>query len=352
MPSEKSLSPKDWVSAGAAKLAAGGLNAIRVEALAQSLGVTKGSFYWHFKNRGALIEAILEDWQQRQTRSIIEQVERSGGDARARLEELSKVASAEADNAIEMTLRDEASRSAEIAAFVRRVDEQRMAYLIELLRDLGHGPLQSEARALLAYSLLIGDYFLDVDHGDGALSRSRVLAECRRLLYGAGTENARQRAESAVTLDLLVHHPAALPTVARWHFEEWASVDPEMSVERVRREKIEPLLNSEGTPFMIVALDAAGAPLGTAGVKLREMDRFPEREHWLSGVYVAGRSRGQGLGSLLIEDCLRRARLAGIETLHLQTEHLDGGLYRQHGFEPVETVDGGGYRALVMSRRL
>ena len=78
------------------------------------------------------------------------------------------------------------------------------------------------------------------------------------------------------------------------------------------------------------------------------MTRFPDLEHWLGGVYVSEARRGEGVASLLVDDVMARARAKGVEALHLQTEELSGGLYRRHGFEPLEEVDHGNHRALVM----
>ena len=177
------LGKDDWVVAGSRALAHGGLAAVRVEALARKLGVTKGSFYWHFANRGALVDAILESWEQRQTLSVIDAVERKGGDARARLENLSRLAALDADNAVEMALRDEALRDPAIATFVKRVDNHRVGYLRDLFTELGYGPLAAEARSLLCYSLLVGDYFIAADHG--SMDRKDVLRECESQLFQA-----------------------------------------------------------------------------------------------------------------------------------------------------------------------
>ena len=183
MAKNEALGREDWIRAGTEALASGGLAAVRVEALARALGVTKGSFYWHFANRGAWVEAMLEAWEQRQTLSVIEQVEQEGGDARARLEALARLASLDSDDdyRVEMALRDEARRNPEIAAFVERVDERRMGYLRQLFGDLGYGELETEARSLLAYSLLIGDYF--IAPSPGAPDRRDVLRACRNLLF-------------------------------------------------------------------------------------------------------------------------------------------------------------------------
>ena len=79
------LGKQEWINAGLVALAAHGADAVRVERLAETLHVTKGSFYWHFKDRNELLQALLEAWQSRATRAIIDAVETRGGDARARL---------------------------------------------------------------------------------------------------------------------------------------------------------------------------------------------------------------------------------------------------------------------------
>src|SRR5260370_11985582 len=74
-----------WVEAGLRALAAGGPDAVRVEALAQALGVTKGGFYGYFADRNALLEEMLDSWERVSTDEVLERVERHGGDVRARL---------------------------------------------------------------------------------------------------------------------------------------------------------------------------------------------------------------------------------------------------------------------------
>src|SRR5260370_15105330 len=74
-----------WIEEGLRALAAGGPDAVRVEALAQALGVTKGGFYAHFADRNALLEEMLDSWARMSTDEVLERVERNGGDVRARL---------------------------------------------------------------------------------------------------------------------------------------------------------------------------------------------------------------------------------------------------------------------------
>ena len=75
------LSPADWSRAAFRALALGGVEAVAVEPIAAELGATKGSFYWHFKNRDALIAATLEEWERRLTDTVIERLERSADPA-------------------------------------------------------------------------------------------------------------------------------------------------------------------------------------------------------------------------------------------------------------------------------
>src|SRR2546421_8583517 len=74
-----------WIEEGLRALAAGGPDAVRVEALAQALGVTKGGFYGHFADRNALLEEMLDTWERKAIDEVLERVEGQGGDVRARL---------------------------------------------------------------------------------------------------------------------------------------------------------------------------------------------------------------------------------------------------------------------------
>src|ERR1700709_1300266 len=78
-----------WIEEGLRALAAGGPDAVRIEPLAQALGVTRGSFYWHFDDRRALLQEMLDTWERTSIDEVIERVEaESGGDAKAALARL------------------------------------------------------------------------------------------------------------------------------------------------------------------------------------------------------------------------------------------------------------------------
>src|SRR5215213_2773551 len=74
-----------WIEQGLRALADGGPDAVRIELLAQALGVTRGGFYWHFGDRRALLEEILDTWERVSVDEVTERVESAGGDTTAKL---------------------------------------------------------------------------------------------------------------------------------------------------------------------------------------------------------------------------------------------------------------------------
>ncbi|MEU9034688.1 TetR/AcrR family transcriptional regulator [Streptomyces sp. NPDC048352] len=159
-----------WIEQGLRALAAGGPDAVRVEALAQALGVSKGGFYGYFRNRDALLEEMLDTWEHEVADGVIQQTEGAGGDARAKLERLFTIVEESADGpvrgtAVDLAVRDWARRDAAVAARLRRVDNRRMDYLRELFGAFCPDPDDVEVRCLMAFSLRIGGRFIAVDHG-------------------------------------------------------------------------------------------------------------------------------------------------------------------------------------------
>jgi AcrR family transcriptional regulator len=165
-------------------LAAGGPDAVRVEALAESLGVTKGGFYGQFGDRGELLTEMLDTWEATVIDEVIAQVESTGGDARAKLWGLFTLASSapfgEEILRVELAIRDWARRDPTVAERVRRVDARRMDYMRGLFADLCSDEGEIEARCLVAFSLFIGSHFVVVDHG--SRTRAEVLERALRQL--------------------------------------------------------------------------------------------------------------------------------------------------------------------------
>ena len=155
----RKLGRADWLAAAFSALAHRGIEAVRVEPLAKRLGITKGSFYWHFADRGELLAALLAEWEQRATLAIIAAVERRGGSARERLLELFRRAFA-ADGRLDRRLRAWAEDDPQAAAVMARVDRRRLDYLRHLFTEIGFPPAQADIRSQLVYDALIGGFAL------------------------------------------------------------------------------------------------------------------------------------------------------------------------------------------------
>ncbi|WP_380280777.1 TetR/AcrR family transcriptional regulator [Kitasatospora purpeofusca] len=158
-----------WVEEGLRALARGGPEAVRVEVLAQALGVTKGGFYGYFRNREALLAEMLDTWERTVTDGVIERVEGEGGDARARLGRLFTIVAKIGDGpvtgvAVDLAIREWARRDEAVARRLRRVDERRMAYLRSLYAAFCPDPEDVEVRAFVSFTLRIGYHLVDVGH--------------------------------------------------------------------------------------------------------------------------------------------------------------------------------------------
>ena len=151
--------------------------------------------------------------------------------------------------------------------------------------------------------------------------------------------------------EYLAERRDAMPTIGRWYNEEWGQRLRDESLE-ASVQRLDEYLNTDRIPFILV-LGEGDDILAVAQLKYREMaDIYPEKEHWLGGVFVNPRHRGRGLGSRVADEIARRAPAYGVETLYLQTESLDGGLYRHLGWTPIERVNNNGLEVLVMERVL
>ena len=162
-----------WIDAGLRALAAGGPDAVRVELLAKAFDVTRGGFYWHFPNRQAFLDEMLDTWEHRSTEEVLERVEQEGGDARAKVRRAGMLTFSKELLPIDLAVRDWARRDASVAKRLRRVDNSRMEYLRVLIGEFTDDQDDVEARAMLAFALAIGNHFIAADHNGH--SRRHVL---------------------------------------------------------------------------------------------------------------------------------------------------------------------------------
>ena len=171
MPRPARAKPKDkvirldagaWIAAAFDALAEGGIDAVRVEPLAKTLAITKGSFYWHFADRRALIDAMLAAWTEGRIAAIRQQTER--GEPAAVLRTLADLYTRHANLrglAIELAIRSLARTGEPAAKAVREVDRERLAHVGKLFAALGWPRGEAQARAILFYSYLFGQSLLD-----------------------------------------------------------------------------------------------------------------------------------------------------------------------------------------------
>lgn len=167
-----------WIEEGLRALGGGGPDAVRIESLAQALGVSKGGFYWHFSDRQALLEEMLGAWERTWVDAVIEAVEAEDEDARSSLRRLFALAVASGAELlkIEMAIRGWARREEAVAERLRQVDNRRMDYMRSLFGAICEDDDDVEARCLLAFSLFIGGPFITADLGGRSRAQALELA--------------------------------------------------------------------------------------------------------------------------------------------------------------------------------
>ncbi|MFF4853023.1 TetR/AcrR family transcriptional regulator [Streptomyces sp. NPDC001194] len=149
------VTKEEWTAAALRALARGGLAAVAVDVLARELAVSRGSFYWHFENREALLVAALETWERRATAEVVTAV-REEGDPWTRARMLFAVALGSEEIAgLEPALVAHTAHPA-VAEVVARVTRTRLDFLAEIFGGLGFGPQEARHRALAGYAAYLG----------------------------------------------------------------------------------------------------------------------------------------------------------------------------------------------------
>src|SRR5262245_47560758 len=150
------LNRQAWVEAAKEAIAREGIAGVAVVPLAKRLGATKGSFYWHFENREALIEAALADWEHSHTAAVIAEIEATSAEPLQQLRLRFKRGTAHAArDRIELTLLATADH-ASVHPVLDRVTGRRLDFTARLFERLGLSRVEARRRALLAYSAYLG----------------------------------------------------------------------------------------------------------------------------------------------------------------------------------------------------
>lgn len=176
------LSAADWADEALALAAERGVEGIRIDVLAQLLGVTKGSFYWHFRDRDALLAAMLDGWRRRATLQIIERIERSGEPPAERLRRLLRLpfggSRSEKGASVELAIRLWGQRDEKARAALEEVDRLRLRYIGRLFEEHGLSAAEAEARAHLAYAYMRVAPALNPERDPGLAKRCESALLC------------------------------------------------------------------------------------------------------------------------------------------------------------------------------
>jgi len=148
------LSAQDWLDAGLKALAARGFSALKAEPLAKAMGVSRGSFYWHFADIGAFHAAILAHWRDVAAEAIIADLEAEGDKSRALPLLLRRAFSGKL--ALEKAVRSWATFDAAARSAVLAIDRRRLDYVASLLRIAGFDDETARARAQILYWAFLG----------------------------------------------------------------------------------------------------------------------------------------------------------------------------------------------------
>jgi AcrR family transcriptional regulator len=181
-----SLGREDWILAARTTLIRDGINAVNVLPLAGKLKVTRGGFYWHFRNRADLLDALLADWEANNTAAFEKVV--AGGDRDGRAEFVAMVdvwvAEQDYDPAWDAAVRQWALQSPRVARVVKRVDEHRIEIFRRIFLDLGYVDPEALVRARITYFHQVGYYTLGL--GESHEERMRLLPYYLASLMGKG----------------------------------------------------------------------------------------------------------------------------------------------------------------------
>jgi len=193
---KRRLTREDWIEAATKRLISRSIDAVRVESLATEMKVSRGSFYWHFKSRGELLDAILSHWRDRQTRRINERIREdrtlSPEERVVRLRSLpARTKSTEDAASLELAIRAWARRDRNARRCVEEVDRDRIAIVRELLLDVKIPPQEAETLAFVSYAYTIGESLIREQMTDEQIAKGRVRVLSYQL---AGLTDADQAA--------------------------------------------------------------------------------------------------------------------------------------------------------------
>ena len=176
-PPRQPLTPERWIDAATDLLVDHGIDRVNVDLLARTLQVTRGSFYWHFRDREDLLRAVLQAWRALATEQLTARLESAHEDPREQLRDLLTLPrrgrAATRAARIELAIRAWARRDEMARAAVDEADSTRIGYIAQVFSALGFGIVEARQRAFMLYAHLIAESLL-ADHGSPAQRQERA----------------------------------------------------------------------------------------------------------------------------------------------------------------------------------
>ena len=176
------LTPAHWIESALAMLEDGGIDLVRVDSIARRLEVTRGSFYWHFRDRDDLLTQVLAAWRNAATEQIIARFEGHGGTPRELAKELLSLPfrgrSARHAAQVELAIRDWARRDPMARQSVDDVDARRVSFISQCFAALGFDSAEARSRAFLLYACDVAESLLFNQGSAGdKTQRSELMAQ-------------------------------------------------------------------------------------------------------------------------------------------------------------------------------
>ncbi|AJC22907.1 TetR/AcrR family transcriptional regulator [Pandoraea pulmonicola] len=180
--------PDDWIAAATRVLVNRSIDAVGVESLAKELGVTKGSFYWHFKDRNDLLRRMLTAWRDRATEQIIASFESRKLPPRKLIQDLldlpSREVMAHESASIELAIRAWGRRDEMARAVIEEVDAKRLSYIAQCFSALGFNIGDARTRAFVLYGYEVSESIVGGKSSKAQKAERRAFME-RMLLSDA-----------------------------------------------------------------------------------------------------------------------------------------------------------------------
>jgi AcrR family transcriptional regulator len=152
------LSRDQWLARALDVLTTDGGAKLRIDTLVQDLGVTKGSFYWHFKDRDDFVASLTAYWVEYSTKQVIDKVSEAKGGAKERLSALVEAVFSEKLGRYDLVMRAWATREPGVTRIVKKVDEQRFEFIRALFSEMGFRGRELDNRTRLFVCYMAGEH--------------------------------------------------------------------------------------------------------------------------------------------------------------------------------------------------